>query len=114
MSRHASGLRAWYLQRISGLYLGGLTLYLLGLFILAPPADHAAWRALVAQPLMQVALLLGFAALLLHAWVGFRDVVIDYVHPTALRIGLLTLTAIGLLGCGFWALLVVLRPAISG
>jgi succinate dehydrogenase hydrophobic membrane anchor protein len=31
-----------------------------------------------------------FAALLYHAWIGMRDIVMDYVKPTAIRLGLET------------------------
>ena len=43
-------------------------------------------------------------ALLVHVWVGLRDIVLDYLHPLALRIGTLALIAFLLGGCGFWAL----------
>jgi succinate dehydrogenase / fumarate reductase membrane anchor subunit len=46
--------------------------------------------------------LLFFAGVLLHAWVGIRDVVIDYVHAAALRLCVLSLVGALLLVCGFW------------
>lgn len=103
MSRTASGLRAWVLQRVSAIYLALFFLYLIAQWMAAPPADYAAWRAWIGHPVMNVASLLFVAAVLLHAWVGLRDILIDYVHPTALRVGLLAGTGLGLLACGFWA-----------
>jgi succinate dehydrogenase / fumarate reductase membrane anchor subunit len=113
MSRHATGLKAWFLQRISAVYLTLFCLYLLGLFSLSPPADFEQWRALMAAPAMQVALLLFFVNLLIHAWVGFRDVLIDYVPITPLRISLLSLLAFGLIACGLWAALVIFQTSIG-
>jgi succinate dehydrogenase / fumarate reductase membrane anchor subunit len=46
--------------------------------------------------------LLFVVALLIHAWVGIRDVLIDYVHPIMARVTLLSLFAIGFVGCGLW------------
>jgi succinate dehydrogenase / fumarate reductase membrane anchor subunit len=113
MSRHATGLRAWFLQRISAVYLTGFSLFLLGLFLLAPPVDFAQWQALMAAPAMQVASLLFFVNLLIHAWVGFRDVLIDYVPLTPLRLTLLSLLGFGLIACGLWAALVIFHASIG-
>ena len=45
-----------------------------------------------------------FGALLLHAWVGARDVLMDYVKPLPLRIGLMTLLVLLLGGSGITVL----------
>ncbi len=111
-TRRATGLRAWVLQRVTAVYLGLLTPVLLWRLVIAPPADHAEWRAWAAQPLVSVALLLFFAALFLHAWVGVRDIVIDYIKPFAPRLAVLTLTGFGLLACGFWVLRILFLAAV--
>jgi succinate dehydrogenase / fumarate reductase membrane anchor subunit len=104
VSRRASGLRAWLLQRLTAVYLAGFSLVLLAYFLLTPPADHAAWQTWVTQPWVSLGLLLYVPALLLHAWVGLRDVLMDYVHPLSLRLALLSLAGLGLAGSGLWAL----------
>ncbi|MET0106294.1 MAG: succinate dehydrogenase, hydrophobic membrane anchor protein [Sedimenticola sp.] len=101
MSRQASGLRAWALQRISAVYLGLYILYFLGVLIICPPDSYEAWKAWVGDPWGSMAMLLFFSSLLLHAWVGVRDVLIDYVHPMMIRVTLLTLFGIGLIGSSF-------------
>jgi len=114
MSRRASGLRAWALQRITAVYLAIFSLILLWHFIMAAPADFDAWRGWVVQPWVSIGLLLYIVALLLHGWVGIRDVLIDYVHPLAPRLALLTLFGLLLLGSGMWAMqaIVLARLAI--
>ena len=112
MSRQASGLRAWALQRISAAYLGLYIIYLIGLFLFAPPTDVVAWRGWIADPVHGVGLSLFFVALLIHAWVGFRDVLIDYVQPFLTRVSLLTLLGIGLIGCGLWAARVIFLASV--
>ncbi len=107
MSRRASGLKAWFLQRVSALYLILFTLYFLQHMIFCPPADYPAWQAWVSGPLVEFALLLFFASLLLHAWVGIRDVLIDYVHPTAARVTILSVIGFVLVGCGLWVLRII-------
>lgn len=80
-----SGLRAWTLQRVSALLLLGFALWFAGDLLVAPPGGYEEWRAMVARPAASAALAVFFAALLLHAWVGVRDVVLDYVHSLPLR-----------------------------
>jgi succinate dehydrogenase / fumarate reductase membrane anchor subunit len=113
MSRRASGLRAWFLQRATAIYLILFTFFLLQHLIFCAPADQAAWQEWVAQPLVSLASLLFFASLLLHAWVGIRDVIIDYVHPTAIRITVLTVIGFGLVGCAAWALKIIILAQIA-
>lgn len=107
--RRASGLRAWVVQRVSAVYLLLFTPLLVGKFLFYPPPDHTAWVQWVSNRWVAIGLLLFFVALLMHAWVGVRDILIDYVHPLGARVVLLTLLAFGLLGCGFWALDIVLH-----
>ncbi len=113
MSRRASGLRAWFLQRATAIYLILFVLYTLQHLIFCAPADYAAWREWVAQPLVSLTILLFFASLLLHAWVGIRDVIIDYVHPTAIRVSVLTLIGFVLTGCAIWALQIIILAQIA-
>jgi len=108
MSRHLSGLRAWLLQRLSALYMGIYLLIFLFYMLFHAPADYQAWRDTLAGPWMSLTMMLFFAALLIHAWVGIRDVILDYAHNTALRLGMLTLTSLALLACGLWVLDILL------
>lgn len=101
--RTATGLRAWMVQRISAIYVAIFLIYAVAVLLLAPPAGYAEWRDWLAAPAMGVATLLFFVALLLHVWVGLRDILIDYVPVTALRVTLLSAVAFGLVACGLWA-----------
>jgi succinate dehydrogenase / fumarate reductase membrane anchor subunit len=104
MSRRAAGLKAWIIQRITAVYLTVFSLYLVLHLLFAAPPDYAAWREWVARPLVSVGFLLFVPALLAHAWVGIRDVLIDYVKPIRARVLLLAVFAFGLVGSGLWAL----------
>lgn len=102
MSRQASGLLAWVAQRLTAVYLGIFLVYLLLHFLFDPPASDVELRAWVAQPLVTAALLAFFPILLTHAWVGIRDVFLDYVHIVGLRVILLALVAFTFLASGLW------------
>ena len=113
MSRKASGLRAWILQRLTAVYMALFLIYAVLLWLPAPPGSHAVWRAWVADPWVGIAALLFFLSLLLHAWIGVRDVLIDYVRPIGARLTLLTLVGVGLIGCGLWVLQVILMAGVG-
>lgn len=102
MTRRASGFRAWVFQRISAVYLALYTLFIFGLFLFYPPASFAEWKALVANPAFNISLLFCTFFLLFHAWVGTRDIIIDYVHPLMIRVVALIITALVLIGSGLW------------
>lgn len=103
MSRTASGLKAWAVQRLTAVYIALFALYLLAVLLFAAPADYQAWKAWIGGPVVSVALLLFVVSVLMHAWIGVRDVLIDYVHPIAARASLLGLIALALIAMGLWA-----------
>ncbi|VAX14449.1 hypothetical protein MNBD_GAMMA24-2288 [hydrothermal vent metagenome] len=107
MSIRAQGMRAWLLQRLSGAYIG---LYLLAaLFIInrGPVLDYTRWHHLLSKPIVSIASLLFFFFILIHAWVGIRDVLLDYVQLTALRFSILIVLALGLLTMGIWVSMIL-------
>ena len=105
-----SGLRAWTIQRVSAIYIALFTfVVMIALVLKGIPADHAAWKELLSSPLVNLAVMTFFLALLMHAWVGARDVIIDYVHPLATRFTVLVLADIFLIVCCLWAARVLLN-----
>ena len=108
MSRQLSGFSAWLVQRISALYLAFFLLLLFYRLLLHPVADFQQWQDWVFHPFISSLFLLFFLSLLLHAWVGIRDVIIDYVHPFAIRMTMLVLFALTLVGLGVWILRIMI------
>ncbi len=102
MSRAAQGLRAWLLQRLTAIYLGAYLIVALSYAALAEPLDFQRWRAWAGDPWMGVATALFALAVLVHGWVGIRDVLIDYVHAIWLRLLLMAMTGLLLLGSLLW------------
>lgn len=104
MTRAVSGLRAWLVQRISAVYLLVFIVFALGHALLSPPHSYQDWRGWIASPVISIAASVFFAALLAHAWVGLRDVVLDYLPDAAVRVAALSALAIALAATGVWAL----------
>lgn len=114
MSRQAHGLRAWLLQRITALYMLLFLAYLLQYFFTYPVQDFAAWQGWIADPLVNLTTGLFILSILIHAWVGIRDVIMDYVQHTGLRIALFMVVALTLTGCGLWSLRVLFIAVLRG
>ena len=114
MTRAAQGLRAWLLQRFTAIYLGAFLVYALARLALGGPLDYPQWRAWLADPWMGVSTALFGLALLVHAWVGIRDVLIDYVHPVWIRLLLMALTALTLLVSLLWMVRALVLAASGG
>lgn len=96
------GLGDWLVQRISAVVMALYTLLWLAIAVYRGGVDYALWQALFANGLFRVATLLFWLALLWHAWVGMRDVWMDYLRPVALRLTVEALTAVVLLGYAGW------------
>lgn len=82
------GLRDWLAQRITAVIMAIYSVIVLVVFLTGKPATYAAWKELFAQGWMRVATLLFAVSLAWHAWVGVRDILMDYIKPTGLRLTL--------------------------
>jgi succinate dehydrogenase / fumarate reductase membrane anchor subunit len=99
-----TGLRAWAWQRISAVYLLGYTGYVVVFLLGHAPLSYEGWCGWLMSPMMNAATVLFFFMLLVHIWVGLRSVILDYVHPYALRTTLLALLGVAVIAHGVWVL----------
>lgn len=97
------GLDMWLLQRASAVYMAAFLVVFLILFLASGPMDFTAWRGLFAPTAMKVGTLVFVAALLVHAWIGLREIFIDYVHFLVLRLALYLALGTLYLGCLVWS-----------
>jgi len=85
------------------------TLVLLVALMRGRPTDYGAWKGLFHNGWMRVATLLFAVSLAWHAWVGVRDIVMDYIKPDGLRLGLQVVTILLLAGYVGWTVQVLWR-----
>jgi succinate dehydrogenase / fumarate reductase, membrane anchor subunit len=76
--------------------------FVLGTLWLHPRPSYVEWRTWMGRPGVSVVVLVFFAALLSHMWVGLRDVLLDYARPAGLRRFLLAALGAGLFGTAAW------------
>lgn len=80
------GLRDWLIQRITAVVMVIYTLGLLGYLLLQPVLDYNAWTLLFSSNVVRTFSLLFLLSVFYHAWIGVRDVVMDYVNPVLIRL----------------------------
>lgn len=103
------GLRDWLAQRITAAIMAVYTVIVLVVLIGGTPISYAVWKDLFAQGWMRVATLLFAASLCWHAWVGMRDILMDYVKPAGARLTLEIVVLLVLAGYLGWAVQILWR-----
>ena len=103
------GLRDWLGQRITAIALVLYTFYLLFSVLAVPTLTYSSWYRLFLSPFTKVATLLAMLALIYHAWVGVRDVLMDYIQQTWMRLSLEVLTVALLAGYACWTVIILWR-----
>ncbi len=97
------GIGDWLLQRLTAVVMAAYTIALVVCLMANPPAAYAEWKAMFAGTLFRIATLLFFASLLYHAWVGMRDILMDYLHATSVRLATQVAVGLALLFYLVWA-----------
>ncbi len=92
------GLRDWLAQRITAVVMVIYTLLLVLALAIAPTVDFLHWSTLWKMPVMRYATVLFLLCVYYHAWIGVRDIVMDYVKDAGLRLTLYVIV-IGALVC---------------
>ncbi|WP_339389435.1 succinate dehydrogenase, hydrophobic membrane anchor protein [Nitrosomonas sp. Nm33] len=82
------GLRDWLIQRVTAVLMVVYVLLLAFLFAFYPISDYAALKSLFTSQWVRIASFLFFISLCWHAWVGMRNVFMDYIHATIIRLTL--------------------------
>jgi succinate dehydrogenase / fumarate reductase, membrane anchor subunit len=103
------GLRDWLAQRISGAIMALYALLMLVVVLRNPLVTHEGWQALFAQGWMRIATLLFAVSLAWHAWVGVRDILMDYIKHDGLRLALQVASVLLLAGYLGWAIEILWR-----
>ncbi len=103
------GLRDWLAQRITAVLMALFTVALLVQVLMPGALGYDRWAAIFSQQWMKVLSFVTILALAYHAWVGVRDIWMDYVKPVGVRLALQVFSIVWLLGCAGWAIQVLWR-----
>jgi succinate dehydrogenase / fumarate reductase membrane anchor subunit len=103
------GMRDWLSQRVTAVLMALFTIVLLAQVLFGGKLGYDRWAAIFSAQWMKALTLVVFVALGWHAWVGVRDIWMDYVKPVAVRLTLQVLTIVWLVACIGWAIQVLWR-----
>ena len=103
------GLRDWLSQRITAVLMAIYTVVLLAQVLMPGKLDYDRWSAIFAAQWMKVLTFVVIVSLAWHAWVGVRDILMDYVKAMGMRLALQVATIVWLVGCAGWAVQVLWR-----
>ena len=104
------GLRDWLAQRVTAVLMALFTVVLLLQVLFGGPLGYDRWASIFSAQWMKVLTFTVIVALAYHAWVGLRDIWMDYItRSVALRLALQVFTIVWLVGCAGWAIQVLWR-----
>ena len=103
------GLKDWVIQRATAVIMALYTVILLALIGAVGPDTYEAWHGIFANGFMKFITFLFFISLFYHAWIGVRDIWMDYAKPDGLRLVLMIATAAALVGYAGWAVQILWR-----
>ncbi len=106
------GLRPWMIQRISAVFIALYIFYIFACWLISNPFNQQDWSGWVSSPLNTISLGLFLIAILWHAWIGVRDIILDYVPNVVARLIVLTLVAATIIGSGLWGVKALFMVAI--
>jgi len=97
------GLRDWLIQRISAAVAALYCLALFAYLLLQPDMGYDSWTLLFSNQLMHAFTMLFLLCLYYHAWIGVRDIVMDYVKSAGVRLVIHVLVIMVLLLYVIWS-----------
>jgi succinate dehydrogenase / fumarate reductase membrane anchor subunit len=103
------GSRDWLVQRVTAALMALFTLALLVQVLMPGELGYDRWAGIFASQWMKVLSFVVIVSLAWHAWVGMRDIWMDYVKPVGVRLLLQVFTIVWLVGCAGWAVQVLWR-----
>jgi len=101
------GLSDWLLQRLTGVVMALYTPVIAICFLMHRPSTFADWKGMFSSGFVRLATILFLAALIYHAWIGVRDIVMDYLKPVSVRLTALFLIAFFLIACFAWSVAIL-------
>lgn len=103
------GFRDWLGQRVTATLMALYTVIFGINVLMLPEMSYEAWSGMFAGSFMRFATFLFFMSLFFHAWVGVRDIFMDYVKPVDVRLALHCVVLFLLVGYAGWAAQILWR-----
>lgn len=105
--RKSHGFGDWAWQRLTAGTMAVYSVVTLVYWLIATPSGFEGWKAWCSPVPFRLLSLLFFWALMYHAWLGLREIMMDYVHNQGVRSKLEWLVRIALVGYAAWSAIIV-------
>jgi succinate dehydrogenase / fumarate reductase membrane anchor subunit len=85
LTKKYPGMRLWLAQRFSAVVMAFYLVVFALVLSVSQPSDYAEWMAIMSPWWWRLFSLLFLTSLVMHAWLGVRDVFKDYIFNLKLR-----------------------------
>jgi succinate dehydrogenase / fumarate reductase membrane anchor subunit len=97
------GLRDWLAQRVTAAVMAIYAVVVAGYLLLQPAFGYDTWVGLFSGNVMRTFSMLFLLSLFYHAWIGVRDIVMDYAKPAGIRLLIHVLVILALVLYAIWS-----------
>jgi succinate dehydrogenase / fumarate reductase membrane anchor subunit len=97
------GLRDWLAQRVTAAVMAVYVLVVVGYLLRQASYGYDTWIELFSGNVMRTFSMLFLLSLFYHAWIGVRDIVMDYVKPAGIRLLIHVLVILALVLYVIWS-----------
>ncbi|MEP7157142.1 MAG: succinate dehydrogenase, hydrophobic membrane anchor protein [Betaproteobacteria bacterium] len=97
------GWQDWLAQRITAVIMALFSLVIFACLIVCGSVNYEDWKSLFHSQVFRIGALLFLLSVFYHAWIGIRDVLMDYIKPAGIRLGLQVLVLVYLVTCTIWS-----------
>jgi len=102
-----SGLKDWFLQRVTAVLLLIYALLLAWFFTQHHPVQYQDWVTFFSHPAIKIITFFAMFSIVIHAWIGMWTVYTDYIKCTAIRSTIQVITVLGLLTLLVWGVMIL-------
>lgn len=97
------GWQDWLAQRITAVIMVLFSIVFLGFFLIKGSVGYAEWHSLFHSQLFRILAQLFLFSVFYHAWIGIRDVLMDYVTAAGIRLTAEVVVLLFLVICSIWS-----------
>jgi succinate dehydrogenase / fumarate reductase, membrane anchor subunit len=101
------GWQDWLAQRVTAVIMVLFSIVFIGFFVVHGSVNYGQWKTLFSSQLFRVLALLFFFSVFYHAWIGIRDVLMDYIKPTGIRLTAQVAVLLFLVSCAIWSVAIL-------
>jgi succinate dehydrogenase / fumarate reductase membrane anchor subunit len=77
------------------------------LLLVFSPHEYTSWKVIFSNQWVRISSFLFFISLCWHAWIGLRNILMDYIHETSVRLTVQVLVIFSLFFYAVWAIEII-------